>query len=125
MNEGARADADSEHPLLRELMNLIDKSVTFKGELISGEDLAIEGRVEGKVELKDYLPTLKSNGKIKAEVFAKTLIVMGEIDGAIVKGHVVAPRVAIEEGAYVRGSVEMQRQVGRQRQESQQQRRPA
>ena len=49
MNEGARADADSEHPLLRELMNLIDKSVTFKGELISGEDLAIEGRVEGKV----------------------------------------------------------------------------
>ena len=38
---------------------------------------------------------------------------MGEIDGGAVDGDIVAPRVAIEEGAYVRGSVEMQRKVGR------------
>lgn len=99
--------------------------------MISGEDLTIEGRVEGKIELKDYELTLKSNGKIEAEIFAKTLIVMGEIDGnivvsekieirdgAAVEGDIVAPRVAVEEGAYVRGSVEMQRKVGQPRQES-------
>ena len=53
------------------------------------------------------------------------LIVMGEIDGAAVEGHIVAPRVVIEEGAYVRGRVEMQRKVGRWRQASWQQRWPA
>ena len=50
---------------------------------------------------------------------------MGEIDGAAVEGYIVAPRVVIEEGAYVRGRVEMQRKVGRWRQASWQQRLPA
>ena len=50
---------------------------------------------------------------------------MGEIDAAAVKGDIVAPRVAIEEGAYVRGSVEIRRKVGRWRQASWQQRLPA
>jgi cytoskeletal protein CcmA (bactofilin family) len=103
----------------------IGKSVVFKGELNGSEDLTIDGQVEGKIELKDHVLTIGSNGKIKAEVFAKALIVLGEVhgnisasekieirDGGSVDGDIVSPRVAIAEGAHFRGSVDMQRKSG-------------
>ena len=58
-------------------------------------------------------------------IIGKSVTFRGEIDGAAVEGYIVAPRVVIEEGAYVRGSVVTQRKVGRQRQASWQQRWPA
>ena len=100
----------------------IGKSVVIKGELSGSEDLTIEGQVEGKIELKDNVLTIGANGKIKAQVFAKALIVLGEVngnvnatekveirDGGSVDGDIVSPRVAIAEGAHFRGSVDMQR----------------
>jgi cytoskeletal protein CcmA (bactofilin family) len=103
----------------------IGKSVVIKGELNGSEDLTIEGQVEGKIELKDHVLTIGSNGKIKAQVFAKALIVLGEVngnisasdkveirDGGAVDGDIVSPRVAIAEGAHFRGSVDMQRKGG-------------
>jgi cytoskeletal protein CcmA (bactofilin family) len=103
----------------------IGKSVVIKGELDGSEDLTIEGQVEGKIELKDHVLTIGSNGKIKAQVFAKALIVLGEVngnivasekveirDGGSVDGDIVSPRVAIAEGAHFRGSVDMQRKSG-------------
>ena len=105
----------------RDLVN-IGKSVVIKGELSGSEDLTIEGHVEGKIELKDHLLTIGPNGRIKAQVFAKTVIVLGEVngnvsasekveirDGGSVDGDIVSPRVAIAEGAHFRGSVDMQR----------------
>ena len=124
----------SKQPIRREVVN-IGKSVIIKGELISREDLTIDGQVEGKIELKDHTLTIGSTGKIKAEVFSKTLIVMGAINGSIaasekvdirdggaVEGDIVAPRVAITEGAYFRGSIDMQRKSEQQGQGSQQSR---
>ena len=118
----------------REVVN-IGKSVIIKGELISREDLTIDGQVEGTIELKDHTLTIGSIGKIKAEVFAKTLIVVGAIngniaasekvdirDGGAVEGDILAPRVAIAEGAYFRGSIDMQRKSEQQGQGSQQSR---
>jgi cytoskeletal protein CcmA (bactofilin family) len=103
----------------------IGKSVVIKGELNGSEDLTIEGQVEGKIELKDHVLTIGPNGKIKAQVFAKAVIVLGEVngnvtasekvdirDGGSVDGDIVAPRVAIAEGAHFRGSVDMQRKGG-------------
>jgi cytoskeletal protein CcmA (bactofilin family) len=100
----------------------IGKSVVIKGELNGSEDLTIEGQVEGKIELKDHVLTIGPNGKIKAQVFAKAVIVLGEVngnvtasekvdirDGGSVDGDIIAPRVAIAEGAHFRGSVDMQR----------------
>jgi cytoskeletal protein CcmA (bactofilin family) len=100
----------------------IGKSVIIKGELAGSEDLTIEGHVEGKIELKDHVLTIGPNGKIKAQVFAKSVIVQGEVngnvtasdkvdirDGGSVDGDIVSPRVAIAEGAHFRGSVDMQR----------------
>jgi cytoskeletal protein CcmA (bactofilin family) len=108
----------------RDMVN-IGKSVVIKGELNGSEDLTIEGQVEGKIELKDHVLTIGPNGKIKAQVFAKAVIVLGEVngnvtasekvdirDGGSVDGDIVAPRVAIAEGAHFRGSVDMQRKGG-------------
>ena len=105
----------------RDVVN-IGKSVVIKGELNGSEDLTVEGHVEGKIELRDHVLTIGPNGKIKAQVFAKAVIVLGEVngnvtatekvdirDGGSVDGDIVSPRVAIAEGAHFRGSVDMQR----------------
>ena len=108
----------------RDLVN-IGKSVVIKGELSGSEDLTIEGHVEGKIELKDNVLTIGPNGRIKAAVFAKAVIVLGEVngniaasekvdirDGGSVDGDIVSPKVAIAEGAHFRGSVDMQKKSG-------------
>jgi len=103
----------------------IGKSVVIKGELSGSEDLTIEGQVEGKIELRQNVLTIGPNGKIKAQVFAKSVIVLGEVVGNVtasekvdirdngsVDGDLVSPRVAIAEGAHFRGSIDMQRGQG-------------
>jgi cytoskeletal protein CcmA (bactofilin family) len=100
----------------------IGKSVVIKGELSGSEDLTIEGHVEGRIELRENILTIGPNGKIRAEVFAKAVIVLGEVTGNVtasekcdirdngsVDGDIISPRVAIAEGAHFRGSVDMQR----------------
>jgi cytoskeletal protein CcmA (bactofilin family) len=100
----------------------IGKSVVIKGELSGSEDLTIEGHVEGRIELRENVLTIGPNGKIRAEVFAKAVIVLGEVAGNVtasekvdirdngsVDGDIISPRVAIAEGAHFRGSVDMQR----------------
>src|SRR6476660_5358661 len=61
----------------------IGKSVVIKGELSGSEDLTIEGQVEGKIELKQNVLTIGPNGRIKAQVFAKSIVVQGEVHGDI------------------------------------------
>jgi len=103
----------------------IGKSVVIKGELNGSEDLAIEGHVEGTIQLRDHVLTIGPNGRIKAQVFAKAVIVLGEVTGNVtasdkvdirdngsVDGDIISPRVAIAEGAHFRGSVDMQRKGG-------------
>src|SRR6476659_2842717 len=103
----------------------IGKSVVIKGELNGSEDLTIEGQVEGTIQLRDHVLTIGPNGRIKAQVFAKSVIVLGEVTGNVtasdkvdirengsVDGDLIAPRVAIAEGAQFRGSVDMQRKAG-------------
>lgn len=101
----------------------IGKSVVIKGDLSGSEDLTIEGQVEGKIELRQNVLTIGANGKIKASIFAKAVIVQGEVTGDItaservdirdagsVDGDLSAPRIAIADGAHFRGSIDMQRQ---------------
>jgi len=99
----------------------IGKSVVIKGELNGSEDLTVDGSVEGKIELREHVLTIGPHAKIKAEVFAKVAVVLGEVVGNItasekveirdsgsVDGNIVSPRVAIAEGSHFRGSVDMQ-----------------
>lgn len=103
----------------------IGRSVILKGELTGSEDLAIEGQIDGKIELRDHVLTIGPNGKIRAQITAKAVVVLGEVVGNIiatekvdirdngsVDGDITAPRVAIAEGAQFRGKVDMQRKSG-------------
>jgi len=100
----------------------IGQSVQIKGELTGNEDLTIEGMVDGKILVKDHNLTIGANGRIKAEVHAKTVVVVGQVNGNItaddkveiapsgsVEGDIRAPRVAISDGARFRGSIDMER----------------
>src|SRR5215218_8963190 len=104
----------------------IGKSVVIKGELNGSEDLTIEGQVEGKIELRQNVLTIGPNGRIKAQVFAKAVIILGEVVGNVtasekvdildngsVDGDLISPRVAIAEGAHFRGSIDMQKAGGK------------
>jgi cytoskeletal protein CcmA (bactofilin family) len=116
---GPRTEASNS--MEKDIVN-IGKSVVIKGELNGSEDLTIEGHVEGTIQLREHVLTIGPNGKIKAQVFAKSVIVLGEVMGNVtasdkvdirdngsVDGDIVSPRVAIAEGAHFRGSVDMQR----------------
>src|SRR5499426_538382 len=123
----------------RDIVN-IGKSVVIKGELNGSEDLTIEGQVEGTIQLRDHVLTIGPNGRIKAQVFAKAVVVLGEVTGNVtasekvdirdngsVDGDIISPRVAIAEGAHFRGSVDMQRkgaQPGQQQKASAQPEKP-
>src|SRR3954471_19598218 len=121
---------ETSHSMEKDIVN-IGKSVVIKGELNGSEDLTIEGHVEGTIQLRDHVLTIGPNGRIKAQVFAKAVIVLGEVTGNVtasdkvdirdngsVDGDIVSPRVAIAEGAHFRGSVDMQRKAGGQTKEA-------
>jgi len=98
----------------------IGKSVIVKGELTGSEDLYVDGQVEGSIDLQGNNLTVGPNGQIRANVTAKGVIVQGKLEGnihatervdfrksAIAVGDVITQRVAIEEGAYFKGKVDI------------------
>lgn len=114
-------DAGAVRPSSKENAH-IGKSVVVKGALSASEDMTIDGLVEGTIELRQNMLTIGPNGKIMAKVAAKSVVVLGHVHGNIsavekidirdsgsVDGDLVAPRVAISEGAHFRGSIDMQR----------------
>lgn len=99
----------------------IGASIIIKGDLSGGEDLVIEGRVEGKVDLKQHNVTIGRNGRVKADVFGKVITIEGEVDGNVfaqeqailrqagaIRGNITAPRVILEDGSRFKGSIDME-----------------
>lgn len=104
----------------------IGKSVVIKGELSGSEDLYVDGNVEGKIELRNHSLTVGPNGNVKAEVSAKAVVIQGKLDGTInatdrvelrksaaVTGDINTQRIAIEEGAFLKGKVDVQKEAGK------------
>ena len=100
----------------------IGKSVVIKGELSGSEDLYLDGKVEGSISLKGNSLTVGPNGQVKASIEAKGVVVQGKLDGniqasdrvdlrksAVVNGDIATQRISIEEGAFLKGKVEIQR----------------
>jgi cytoskeletal protein CcmA (bactofilin family) len=98
----------------------IGKSISIKGDLTGNEDMVIEGKVEGKVEIPNAELTIGANGTVRAEVNAKSVVVVGRVTGningtervevqatGIVEGDVHAPRLIVAEGAVVNGAIHM------------------
>ncbi len=100
----------------------IGKSVVIKGELSGSEDLYLDGQVEGTIELRGNNLTIGPNGQVRASVNARGVVVQGKLEGnvqaseradlrksAIVMGDIATQRISIEEGAYFKGKVDIQR----------------
>lgn len=103
----------------------IGPSIFIKGDLTGEEDLVIEGRVEGKVDLKQNNVTIGKNGRVRADIFGRVVTVEGEVDGNVfareqavlrqsgaVRGNLTAPRVTLEDGSRFKGSIDMEPKDG-------------
>jgi cytoskeletal protein CcmA (bactofilin family) len=105
-------------------MTLIGQSVVIKGELSCSEDLYIDGQVEGAIELKGNRLTIGPKGRVKANVDTCAVVVQGKLEGdihasdrvdlkrsATVVGDIATQRISIDEGAYFKGSVNVQKEA--------------
>jgi cytoskeletal protein CcmA (bactofilin family) len=101
----------------------IGKSVLVKGELSGSEDLYLDGEVEGSIELRGHSLTVGPNGRVRANIHARDVTVHGKVDGNIrgservelkrsaqVVGDITTQRVVIEDGAFFKGGIDIQRE---------------
>ena len=100
----------------------IGKSVTIKGQISSREDLIVDGEIEGAIELNDHRLTVGPNGRVRAGIKAREIVVLGTIDGNVealdkidirkdakLIGDIKTARIIIEDGAYFKGSIDIVR----------------
>ena len=98
----------------------IGKTILIKGEISGQEDVYVDGQIEGSVQLIGNSLTIGPNGKVHASVAAKNVTVGGSLEGniqasertemrksAVVNGDVQTRRIAIEEGAFFKGKLEI------------------
>ena len=103
----------------RRVIVWVGKSVIFKGELVSSEDMTIDGRVEGTIDVRDNALTIGPDADIQADITAKTITIHGSVTGSIkasdkvdiretgtVDGDIVAPKVVMAEGADLHGRID-------------------
>lgn len=101
-------------------VSVIGETLHFKGDLSAGEDLVIEGKVEGTINQGKCCLTVRPKGELIADVNATKIFIEGKVTGdlqatvsvtvresGIVEGNIVAPKVAINEGATFNGGIEM------------------
>jgi cytoskeletal protein CcmA (bactofilin family) len=101
----------------------IGKTLLIKGEITGSGSVHIEGKVEGSMELPEDRVTVGRNGRVSANIAAQDIVVLGEVlgsckasdhlnircDGSLY-GDVVVSRISVEEGAYLTGSIDIQRE---------------
>ena len=118
--------ASSQPPVSSKATACISQGIKIKGEITGSEDLFIDGPVEGKLNLGNSSVTIGPNGTVKADIAAREVVVRGRVEGKIagkervqlwstgqVSGEISTQRLAIEDGAVLRGKVETGRPVDR------------
>ena len=114
------APMDSSYPASSGGTARLGASLHVKGEITGNEDLAIDGSVEGLVQLEDRKLTIGATAKVTADVIAREVVVYGNVkgnlrardrieikkDGSVV-GDLTTARIMIEDGAYFKGSIEI------------------
>jgi cytoskeletal protein CcmA (bactofilin family) len=101
---------------------VLGRSVLVKGQILSREDLTIDGEVEGTIEMQEHRLTIGPNGKVRASVKAREIIVLGTLHGNVetgdridirkeakLVGDIKTARIVIEDGAYFKGNVDITR----------------
>jgi cytoskeletal protein CcmA (bactofilin family) len=100
----------------------IGSGLKIRGELSGTSDLFVDGDVQGKITLNNSRVTVGTNGRVQADIDAREIVVEGKVQGNLsasqsirlgtsskVEGGVLTPRISIEDGARLRGKVEMSR----------------
>lgn len=111
---------------VRAEMARLGKSVVVKGALSGSEDLYVDGEVEGSIDLREQRLTIGPNGRVRANVDAGDVVIHGKLDGnvhsservelkktAMLVGDIVTQRIVIEDGAYFKGSIDIQKQAAK------------
>ncbi len=115
----------------------IGRSLVIKGDISGSESLFVDGRIEGTVNIPENRVTVGRNGVVTADVNAREVVIMGKVHGNIicsdrldirsegsVTGDVVVQRISVEDGAILKGSVQVQA-ASEQKNKSQQQSKPS
>jgi len=103
---------------------IIGASISIHGDLSGQEDLLIQGKVEGKVDLKQNNITVGKSGHVKADLYGRIISIEGDVEGNLyggeqivvrqsgsVRGNIIAPRVSLEDGSKFKGSIDMEPKV--------------
>jgi cytoskeletal protein CcmA (bactofilin family) len=98
----------------------IGRSLVIKGEISGAEALYIDGRIEGKITLTDNRVTIGRNGTVQADITAREVVVMGKVTGniecsdrvdirseGVVNGNVSTVRISVEDGAVLKGGIQV------------------
>lgn len=99
---------------------MIGSSIYIKGTVTGEEDLIIQGKIDGTIDLGDFEVSVGESGKVTADIKARVVRIDGEVAGDVsgsekvviaksgrVRGNIVAPRVTLEDGAIFKGSIDM------------------
>jgi cytoskeletal protein CcmA (bactofilin family) len=103
---------------------VIGKSVIIKGQIVSREDLVVDGELEGNIEAQEHRLTIGPNGKLHANIKAREVVVLGVVNGNVeaaekieirkdarLIGDIRTARIVIEDGAYIKGSIEQRQEA--------------
>ena len=98
----------------------IGPSIRINGDLTGDEDVTVQGRVEGTVNLREHVLIVGKDGQLNATVNARVINVEGKVEGDLqgeeqvivqrsgnVRGNITAPRVTLEDGCKFKGSIDM------------------
>jgi cytoskeletal protein CcmA (bactofilin family) len=115
----------------------IGRSLIIKGEVSGAESLYIDGRIEGTINIPEHRITIGRNGAVTADINAREVVIMGKVNGNVicndrldirsegaVTGDVITPRISVEDGAHLRGSVQVQASEQKNKQAQAQQAKP-
>ena len=100
--------------------SLIGKNITITGDISATEDLVLEGRITGKIQLNESRLTIGEDGYAQSHIMAREVVILGRVDGqihagervelrstALVTGDIVAPRLIIHQDAVIKGSIDL------------------
>ena len=110
----------------------IGRSLVIKGEVSGSEALFVDGKIEGTINLTDNRVTIGRNGSVAANITAREVVIMGKVTGNIecsdrldirregsLTGDVVTQRISVEDGAILKGSVQVRAAEGKKDQHQQ------
>ncbi len=103
---------------------VIGPSIQIKGDLSGEEDLIIQGKVHGTIQLREKSLTVGSKGQVDANVLAHSIVVEGVVNGDLygservslrktgnVQGNIISPKVSLDEGCRFKGSIDMDQEM--------------